>query len=87
MDKSETIIEVNDLDIGYDNRTVLENINFKVNKGEILFILGNSGCGKSTLLKHLIGLYQPIRGDIKLRDKASSTPRKQKKKSCARGSE
>ena len=85
MDKSETIIEVNDLDIGYDNRTVLENINFKVNKGEILFILGNSGCGKSTLLKHLIGLYQPIRGDIKLRDKSIVNASEAEKKELCKG--
>ena len=61
------IIEVTQLDIGYNGKTVLTDINFEVYQGEILFILGNSGCGKSTLLKHLTGLYTPMHGDIKLR--------------------
>jgi phospholipid/cholesterol/gamma-HCH transport system ATP-binding protein len=58
------IIEVKDLTVGYDDFTVLENINFSVNKGEVFAILGGSGCGKSTILKHMIGLYKPLIGDI-----------------------
>jgi phospholipid/cholesterol/gamma-HCH transport system ATP-binding protein len=61
---SEKIIEVKDLTVGYDGLTVLKNINFSVNKGEVFAILGGSGCGKSTMLKHMIGLYKPIKGDI-----------------------
>lgn len=64
------IIEVTQLDIGYENTPILCDLDFDVYEGEILFILGNSGCGKSTLLKHLTGLYQPLRGDIKLRNKS-----------------
>jgi phospholipid/cholesterol/gamma-HCH transport system ATP-binding protein len=58
------LIEVCDLTIGYGDRTVLERINFGVRRGEVFAILGASGSGKSTLLKHLIGLYQPIEGDV-----------------------
>lgn len=57
-------IEVRDLSIGYGRRVVLENLNFRIEQGQIVTILGGSGCGKSTLLKHIIGLYKPIRGDI-----------------------
>jgi phospholipid/cholesterol/gamma-HCH transport system ATP-binding protein len=60
----EKIIEVKDLTVGYDDTTVLENLNFSVTKGEVFAILGGSGCGKSTILKHMIGLYKPIKGDI-----------------------
>ena len=60
----EKIIEVKDLTVGYDDMTVLENLNFAVNKGEVFAILGGSGCGKSTILKHMIGLYKPMKGDI-----------------------
>lgn len=35
----------------YKNTTILENINFEINKGEVVSIVGKSGCGKSTLLK------------------------------------
>ncbi|HCE44557.1 MAG TPA: polyamine ABC transporter ATP-binding protein [Lentisphaeria bacterium] len=59
-----TVIEVTDLEIGYGDMIVLKNINFKIFKGEIFVILGGSGCGKSTLLKHMIGLYEPMSGDI-----------------------
>jgi phospholipid/cholesterol/gamma-HCH transport system ATP-binding protein len=58
------LIEASDLTIGYGDRVVLERINFQVRRGEVFAILGASGSGKSTLLKHLIGLYQPLRGDV-----------------------
>ena len=58
------MIEVRDLTVGYGDRVVLERINFAVHRGEVFAILGASGSGKSTLLKHLIGLYQPIAGDV-----------------------
>ena len=43
----------------------LENINFKVNKGETIAFVGPSGSGKTTLVKLLVGLYQPLEGTIK----------------------
>ncbi|HCE46265.1 MAG TPA: polyamine ABC transporter ATP-binding protein [Lentisphaeria bacterium] len=58
------MIQAIDLTVGYGDIVVLENINFTINKGEIFVIIGGSGCGKSTILKHLIGLYEPIKGDI-----------------------
>jgi phospholipid/cholesterol/gamma-HCH transport system ATP-binding protein len=58
------MIEVQDLTVGYGERVVLERISFAVRRGEVFAILGSSGSGKSTLLKHLIGLYQPIQGDV-----------------------
>ena len=60
-------IKVENLTIGYGERVLMENLNFEVRKGEIFFIMGGSGCGKSTLLKHLIGLYEPMRGSILIR--------------------
>ncbi|MBU1044604.1 MAG: ATP-binding cassette domain-containing protein [Candidatus Omnitrophica bacterium] len=58
------IIEVKDLDIGYNNIPVMRNLNFSVNKGDIFIFMGVSGCGKSTLLKSLIGLKQPDKGKV-----------------------
>src|SRR5215831_8181073 len=58
------LIDVQNLTVGYGERVVLENINFGVRRGEVFAILGASGSGKSTLLKHLIGLYQPVAGDV-----------------------
>ena len=62
--QDQVVLTAQNLLLGYDERTVLENISFSVQKGEIYGILGNSGCGKSTLLKHLIGLFTPKAGTI-----------------------
>ena len=63
---SEAIIEVRDLTIGYEQRVIMQDLNFTVQRGEVFCIMGGSGCGKSTLMKHLIGLYRPMAGDIRL---------------------
>ena len=63
MEKSD-IIKVENLTVKYGDRTILENVNFSVKKGEIFVIVGGSGCGKSTLLRQLIGLEIPSEGDI-----------------------
>lgn len=66
-EKSLPEIEVENLAIGYNEELILTDLNFNVNPGEIFGILGGSGCGKSTLLKHLIGLYEPWQGDIRIK--------------------
>jgi len=58
------VIEVQDLDIGYDDYPVMKNLNFSVNKGDIFIVMGVSGCGKSTLLKSMIGLKKPTNGKV-----------------------
>lgn len=57
-------IEVRNLTIGYGSRVLMKDLNFTVRRGEVMCIMGGSGCGKSTLLKHLIGLYDPLAGNI-----------------------
>ncbi len=62
---SEFIFEVCNVSFAYEGRqTALTNINFTVQRGESVVILGSNGCGKSTLLKLLDGLYFPDRGMI-----------------------
>jgi phospholipid/cholesterol/gamma-HCH transport system ATP-binding protein len=58
------VIEVEGLTARFGETTILENVNLKVLRGEILCIVGGSGCGKSTLLKHMIGLIRPDAGRI-----------------------
>ena len=58
------VLRVQDLDLGYDNYSVLHNLNFSVNKGDIFIVMGVNGCGKSTLLKSLIGLRAPMKGKV-----------------------
>jgi phospholipid/cholesterol/gamma-HCH transport system ATP-binding protein len=50
--------------VGFDGEVLLENIDFQVRRGEIFAILGGSGSGKSTLLRHMIGLVEPMHGEI-----------------------
>ena len=60
----ETVVQVNNLSIGYGQRTILKELDFPVKTGEIFIIMGGSGCGKSSLLKNIIGLYKTFFGDI-----------------------
>ncbi len=77
-------VEVRDLAIGYGERVVLENLNFAISPGEIVCIMGPSGCGKSTLLKHIIGLYQPLKGDILIRGESMVNTTAERKKTLMR---
>jgi len=63
---ADPIITVEHLTAGYDGNVLMQDINFSVHRGEVFIILGGSGSGKSTLLKHMIGLYQPIAGSIRI---------------------
>lgn len=60
----EPIIRVEGFRAAYAGKTVLSDVNFEVNRGEVFVIAGGSGCGKSTMLFHMIGLYRPADGRI-----------------------
>ena len=61
-------IELEDLSFKYENKTeaTLENLNFKINKGEFIGIIGDTGAGKSTLVDILLGIFKPTSGKIKV---------------------
>lgn len=61
-----TMIEVTNLVTHYGDRQILDNVNLKVARGEIVVIMGGSGSGKSTLFRHLLGLNKPTSGSIRL---------------------
>ena len=63
------IITVRRFSAGYDGHLLLRDLSFDIFPGEVFVILGGSGCGKSTLLKHMIGLYQPVAGSIRIEGK------------------
>jgi phospholipid/cholesterol/gamma-HCH transport system ATP-binding protein len=58
------MIQVRDLQRGFGSHRVLDGVNFRIDKGESVVIIGRSGSGKSVLLKHLIGLLQPDSGQV-----------------------
>ena len=61
---SKPIIQVEHLVARYEERTILDDVNFEVRRGERFVIVGGSGCGKTTLLRHLIGLQRPSEGRV-----------------------
>lgn len=58
------ILTCNALSFAYDGKTVLEGVNFSVEQGDYLCIVGENGSGKSTLMKGLLGLKAPHSGSI-----------------------
>lgn len=58
------MLEVKNLSCGYRDKTVLEDVSFTANPGDILCILGSNGSGKSTLIKTIIGLLDIYEGEI-----------------------
>jgi len=63
-------IEIKSLNAYYDKLHVLKDINLKVEKGEILSLIGPSGSGKSSLLKMLVGLLIAKSGEVHLNNKS-----------------
>lgn len=57
-------IEVRNVALGYDGKNVVKNLNFSVERGDYLCIVGENGSGKSTLIKSLTGLKKPTAGEI-----------------------
>ncbi len=58
------LLKVQNLSLGYDSHAIVENLNFTVNTGDYLCIVGENGSGKSTLMKTLLHLQEPISGQI-----------------------
>lgn len=58
------ILTVRDLSLGYDARTIVEGLNFTVNAGDYLCIVGENGSGKTTLMRTLLHLQEPLCGQI-----------------------
>lgn len=58
------MLNIRKLSCGYGNKLILKEVSFVANQGEIVCILGPNGSGKTTLIKTIVGLIDPIKGDI-----------------------
>lgn len=58
------ILSCKDLNVQYDNQVALKNVNFELEDGDYLCIIGDNGSGKSTLMKSILGLVTPKSGGI-----------------------
>ena len=61
---SDPPIEVRDLTIAYGEFVVQRDLNFTVQRGDVFIVMGVSGCGKTTLLRNMVGLMQPVQGEV-----------------------
>ncbi|MBO3116028.1 ABC transporter ATP-binding protein [Winogradskyella sp. DF17] len=70
VSNSNSILEVKDLSIGYKSKRevtiIASNINFQLEKGQLIGLVGANGIGKSTLLRTLIKIQPPLNGEIRL---------------------
>lgn len=69
------MLQVQNISFGYNEKPVLKNINFTIEKGQNIAVIGESGCGKSTLLKLIYGLYDLDEGAITWGDKKVTGPK------------
>ena len=63
-----SIIEFKNITLSYGKRIILDNINFKINEGQIFGMLGPNGVGKSTIFNLITGLINPDSGQIKINE-------------------
>jgi len=64
--QNNSIINFENISLSYGNRLILDNINFKINEGQIFGMLGPNGVGKSTIFNLITGLIAPKYGKIKI---------------------
>ena len=62
--RHEPWLETSNLRSGYGGKPVLQGVNFKLNKSEVIAVIGRNGAGKSTLMKTLIGLLPTQQGEM-----------------------
>ena len=69
-----TDLDIKNVSVSYDDKAIIQGVNFKLVAGQIGCLLGPSGCGKSTLLRAIAGFEQVSAGAIELDGKVLSKP-------------
>lgn len=67
------LIRSNNISLGYEGHILVENLNFGINEGDYLCIVGENGSGKSTLMRTMLGLQKPLSGAIEFGDGLKQT--------------
>ena len=67
--KTKAIIKLDQLSLSFGRRKILDNVNFTINEGQIVGLLGPNGVGKSTIFNLITGLIQPGYGSITINSK------------------
>lgn len=63
-DRIAPVIEFRDVHMAFDDKVILDGVNFSIHRGETKIVLGRSGSGKSTIIRLLLGLIKPDSGQI-----------------------
>ena len=61
-----SLLSARQLDVGYDKRTVIGDVNIEALRGQVICLLGPNGAGKSTILRTLSGLLAPVSGGVEI---------------------
>ena len=80
VDRSTAVLEATGLVAGYGARTVVEDVSFRLHKGETLGLVGESGSGKTTVARIVLGLHEPIRGEVRLHGEPWSGVRERRRR-------
>ena len=72
-----TVLQIKDLTVAYQNNVVLQNVNLSIPSGNLVGIIGPNGAGKSTLLNAIMHLIPKIEGEVKIKGESLKTIRKQ----------
>ncbi len=62
------LVSIKNAALGYEGRVIVEGLDFQVNAGDYLCIVGENGSGKTTLMKTILGLVSPLNGKISYGD-------------------
>ncbi len=67
------IVEIQDLTFAYDTRPILQGVNLRIRRGQVVAIMGGSGCGKTTLLRIMGGALVPTSGTARILGKTTGS--------------
>ena len=59
------VLMAEDVSLSFDGRTLFQNVNMHIQRGERVFLIGPNGCGKTSLFKTLLSIYKPDTGEIR----------------------
>ncbi|HNL03039.1 MAG TPA: ATP-binding cassette domain-containing protein, partial [Leptospiraceae bacterium] len=65
--------EVVDLHRSYGSRAILRGVNFILNQGELVCLMGENGAGKTTFIDTVLSRVAPVRGEIRFHDQVLTT--------------